>query len=617
MQLSTLNGHNLTPDLPLVALPAFALVSLLAMLTQWLAWRVRIPAILFLLVAGLIAGPLAGLLDPDRLFGDLLFPLVSLAVAVILFEGALTLKFSELADIGSTVRNLVTVGAVITWLITAAGAWFFIGFQVELALLFGALVVVTGPTVIVPMLRTVRPNLRISNALRWEGIVIDPLGALLAVLAFDFYISTESHTAVTNIVILFGEMLLIGILLGLLAGFVLGALLRRFLIPDYLRSVFTLLLVFVVFVSAEMLQHESGLLAVTVFGVTLANLPDLEIEDILDFKETLSVLLISGLFILLAARIDVAAIFAVGSGALLLLLTVMFVARPVAVAVSTLGSNLTWRERILIAWIGPRGIVCAAVAALFSLRLEELGIPEAALFVPLAFLIIIGTVVIQSLSAKSLAHWLGVRDPAPSGVLIVGAGNVGRALGKVLKEDCNLKVILVDSNYEHIRSARMDGLDTFYGSAVSEHADRNLDLAGVGKLMAMSGRVDLDVLVEMNFRPIFGIRNLYELPTSAEGNVTDKHRISRRYRGTRLFGDLVTYNKLAGWLRNGAEVRVTTLSEEFDFAAYKEQHEDRFILLFALDASGRLRIFTEAADIQPLEGWKVISLMLPRNVEGV
>ncbi|XOV90797.1 MAG: cation:proton antiporter [Pseudomonadota bacterium] len=586
------------------------------MLSQWFAWRVRLPAILFLLIAGVVVGPLAGLLDPDRLFGDLLFPVVSLAVAVILFEGAMTLKFSELVGIGSTVRNLVTLGALVTWLITAAGAWFFIGMAAELALLFGALVVVTGPTVIVPMLRTVRPNARVSNTLRWEGIVIDPLGALLAVLAYDFYISTESHTVLTSIALLFGEMLLIGVLLGLVAGFVLGELLRRYLIPDYLRSVFTLLLVFVVFVTAEVMQHESGLLAVTVFGITLANLPDLEIEDILDFKETLSVLLISGLFILLAARIDLNAIIAVGGGALLLLMTVMFVARPLAVAVSTLGSNLNWRERLLIAWIGPRGIVCAAVAALFSLRLEELGIPEAALFVPLAFLIIIGTVVIQSLTAKSLAHWLGVRDPAPTGVLIVGAGNVGRSLGKVLKEDCGLKVILVDSNYEHIRSARMDGLDTFYGSAVSEHADRNLDLSGIGKLMAMSGRADLDVLVEMNFRPVFGTRNLFELPTSAEGNVADKHRISRRYRGSRLFGDSVTYNKLAGWLRNGAEVRVTTLTDEFDFEAYQAQHGDRFILLFALDASGRLRIFTADAEIKPLEGWKVISLMLPRDLAG-
>lgn len=593
----------------LTTLTSLAGIGFAAILAQWIAWRVRLPAILFLLLAGMLAGPVLGWLDPDRLFGDLLFPLVSLSVAVILFEGAMTLRFSELQETGKTVRNLVTIGAAVTWLITSVAAWYFVGFDAKLAFLFGAVVVVTGPTVIVPMLRTVRPNARIANVLRWEGIVIDPLGALLAVLAFDFYISTEIGGALEHIALLFAEIVLIGTALGLAAGFSLGYLLRRYLIPEYLRSVITLLLVFVVFTAAESMQHETGLLAVTVFGITLANLKGVEIDDILDFKESLSILLISGLFVLLAARMDPSAIFSAGLGALALLATVMLVARPVAVMLSTVGSSLTLRERALIAWIGPRGIVCAAVAALFALRLEDMGAEGAELFVPLAFFIIIGTVVIQSLSAKYVAHWLGVRDPAPSGILIAGAGMVGREIGKSLKE-AGLKVVIADSDYENIRAARMEGMDTFYGSPVSEHADRHLDLSGIGKLFAMSGRVNFDVLVTMNFRPIFGVQNLYELPTSAEGSMAAKHRVSNRYRGHRLFGDEITFNRIAGWLSRGGEIRTTRLTEAYSFETYCTENEGRFVALFALDHEGRLRVFTDHSTLKPAVDWKIISIIL-------
>jgi CPA1 family monovalent cation:H+ antiporter len=544
------------------------------------------------------------------LFGDLLFPLVSLAVAVILFEGSMTLRFSELQESGTTVRNLVTVGAVITWLITSLATHFFIGFDFKLALLFGAVIVVTGPTVIVPMLRTVRPNARISRILRWEGIIIDPLGALLAVLAFNFYVAsaTAEGSTVAIIAWAFAEIVLVGTGAGLLAGFGLGQALRNYWVPDYLRSVVTLLLVFVVFVIADEMVHESGLLAVTVFGITLANLKDIEIDDILDFKETLSILLISGLFILLAARVDAAALLSVGYGAPLLLATVMLVARPVAVLVSTIGSQLSFKERLLISWIGPRGIVCAAVAALFALRLEALGVPEAAIFVPLAFLIIVGTVVIQGLSSKHVAGWLGVRDPAPSGVLIAGGGLVGRCIAKALKK-ADIRAVIADSYYENIRQARMDGLDTYFGNPMSEHADRHLEMAGLGKLFAMSARPNQDAVLAMNFRPVFGALNIYELPINAEG-VTAKHQVATRFRGKHLFGEDVTYNKMAGWLHAGAEIRSTLLTDEYSYESYLDSDKDNCVPLFAFDATGRLRVYTSEPSFEPVAGWRMLGLII-------
>ncbi|MCB1646936.1 MAG: sodium:proton antiporter [Pseudomonadales bacterium] len=592
-------------------LSSLAGIGLLAILAQLAAWRLRLPAILFLLLSGILVGPVLGVLVPDELFGDLLFPVVSLSVAVILFEGSMTLKFHELREIGSTVRNLVTIGAVITWVVTSLATHYFMDLDLQLAFLFGALVVVTGPTVIVPMIRTVRPTARVANVLRWEGIVIDPLGALLAVLAYDFYIVSASENAWLAVAIAFGEIVVVGAVSGLVAGFGLGTMLRKVLIPDYLRSFMALLLVFLVYALADECVHESGLLAVTIFGMTLANMKDVEIEDILDFKETLSLLLISGLFILLAARIDPAAILAAGWGALLVLLVMMFIARPVAVMVSSLGSALTFRERLLVSWIGPRGIVCAAVAALFALRLEDRGIPEASLFVPLAFLIIIGTVVIQGLSAKYIAFWLGVRDPAPTGVLIAGGGIVARRLGAALKA-ADLRVVLVDTNYDNIRQARMEGLETFFGSPVSEHAERHLDLSGLGKLFAMTGRINLDGLIAMNFRSVFGVSNLYELPINAEG-ITDKHLVANRFRGKRLFDESCTYNRLAGLMRQGWVVKATLLTEEFDYAAYGQSLGDQAVRLFAFDGDNRLRIFTTAHTLEPQPGWRIFSLTEPRE----
>ncbi len=587
---------------------SLATIGVLGIACQWLAWLVRLPSIMFLLVCGLIIGPLTGMLNPDELFADLLFPLISLSVAVILFEGSLTLKIDEIRELRSVVRNLISIGALITWVITAWATHILLDFEIRLAFLFGAVVVVTGPTVIMPMLRTIRPNANISNILRWEGIVIDPLGALLAVLVFDFIISSQRENALGSILLIFGNIVLIGTAIGALAALALGFVLKRHLIPEYLRNVLALTLVFAVYVMADTVEHESGLLAVTIMGMTMANMKDIDIDDILDFKETLSVLLISALFIVLAARADVFLLFDIGVPALLVLASVMLIARPLAVFVSTIGSDLDFRERLMIAWIGPRGIVCAAVAALFAIRLEEAGYDEARLFVPLAFLIIIGTVLIQSMTATYLAHILGVREPPPKGLLIIGAGNVARTIGKALQE-LDFKIVLTDSNWENTSLARMEGLDTYYGNPISEHADRNLDLVGIGRMLAMSGRVNLDILAGLRFRSEFGSNNVFEVATTRDQVITDKHKISTRHRGKQLFGEEITHGILASWIRGGAEIRNTQLSEEFDFETYIGRYGEDCIPLFAIDLKGRLHPFTVEIEIIPESDWTIISLI--------
>lgn len=248
---------------------------------QWLAWRVRLPAMIFLLLAGISGGPVFLIFDPEKLMGHLFFPFVSLSVAIILFEGSLTLKFREILGLQSVVRNMLSFGLIITWLITTVSARFAIGVSWELAFLFGAITVVTGPTVIAPLLRTVRPTTAIANILRWEGIVIDPIGASLAVLVYEFIISSGGQQAWGNTFITFSQIITVGMCIGIGSGYFLGLALRNHWLPEFLQNVATLGLVFFSFVLADTLQAESGLVAVTVLGMWLANMPGVDLEEIL------------------------------------------------------------------------------------------------------------------------------------------------------------------------------------------------------------------------------------------------------------------------------------------------------------------------------------------------
>jgi CPA1 family monovalent cation:H+ antiporter len=585
-----------------------AAILLAGISAQWLAWWLRLPAILPLLAVGLLAGPATGWLDPDRLFGHLLFPMVSLGVAVILFEGALTLRFAEIRGQARVVRNLVSFGALANGLIIALAARWCADLPWSLALLFGALVSVTGPTVVAPLLRTVRPEREIASILRWEGILIDPIGALLAVLIFEFTVSEQhQHT-----ILMFGVTVIAGTLLGLAGAWLLATLLRRQWLPEYLHRVASLALVLGVFALSNAIAAESGLLAVTVMGMRLANTRDLVIADILDFKETLTLLLISVLFIVLAARIDPSAFAGMGWGAVGVLLAVLFVARPAAVWLATAGSNLDWRRKAVLAWIAPRGIVAAAVSALFALQLERLGHAEARTLAALTFLVIVVTVTLQSLTARTVVRRLGVAAPPPRGVLIVGGNPVARTIAKALHER-DIPVILADSSWENIRAARMAGIPVYHGNVLSEHADTYLDLTGIGTLLAMSRWPERNTLAGLYYRPLFGTDQVYTLRLDEERDGADRTRMITSYRIPRLFGEQITLARLQEGLDQDYTIRATPLTANFDFAAFREKWDDRAIPLFALDPKGILRAFSTGESPQPSPGWTLISLTPPAD----
>lgn len=577
----------------------------LGLISQLVSWWLKLPAILFLLLTGIVLGPVSGWLQPDEIFGELLFPLVSLSVAVILFEGSLTLNFRQLQGIQRVVINMVTIGTLSTWITVSLLTHYLLDFPWMLAWLFGAIMVVTGPTVIVPMLRTIRPNNRIAQILRWEGIIIDPIGALLAVLVFEYIIATTTGEHLSHALLLFGQTILIGTGAGIVGGWVLGNILKRHLIPEYLQNLVALTLVIAIYVAANHLGEEAGLLAVTIMGIWLANTKGLDIDNILSFKEDLTILLVSVLFIVLAARLDFTQLQALGWAGVLLLLGVQFIARPLKIFLSTLGSSLKWQEKVLLGWIAPRGIVAAAVSAIFALKLESLDIAGADLMVPLTFMVIIGTVVFQSATSRPLAHALNVSEPEPHGFLIVGANPIGRALGVALKAE-GFRILISDTSWEKIRDARMDGLEAYYGDVTSEHADRHLDLVGLGRLIAVSARDATNQLAGVRFQREFGKQNIFSLcPTKGKAR-NETQRIARC-----LFADQVHYAHLMQWLSRGAEIRKTRITDNFSYADYLQQHADKVIPLFTLDTKRRLRIVTASSTSQPSAGWEILALVRP------
>lgn len=581
-----------------------ALLLSLGVACQWVAWRMRMPAILPLLLTGLLLGPGLNLLNPDALLGDLLFPTISLGVAIILFEGSLTLRLSDIRSVTRAIRNLTSIGVVVTCGVMSIAAHYIVGFDWNLSLLFGALVSVTGPTVITPMLRSICPTARVAKILRWEGILVDPIGAVLAVLLFELMLTGHQSESLLE----FGKVVVFGTVWGVAGGAIMGQSLKRHLLPDYLKNYAGLAFVLLVFTASNALGQESGLIAVTAMGLVMANMKDLDIEELLSFKEHLTVVLISMLFIILAARVNLDQVASIAAPSLLVLAVALFIARPLAVALSSIGTSLSFREGVLLSWIAPRGIVAAAISALFAIRLEG-KVDNAALIVPLVFVVIIGTVVVHSLTAGALARWLGLSSRGEQGVVITATNKVALMLGEALRAN-DIRVLVVDTSRSGLHEARMKDMETFYGHPLSEQADRYMDLTGYNWLWAMSLNAEANAMVCVRFRPEFGPRRIFSLQTAGRDESDERQGLATGLRTNTLFGQDVTWARLASLIRRGARPRSTPLTEEYDFKAYNADRKERSVKLFALDDEGRLRVFSDERELMPEPGWTVVSLAL-------
>jgi len=448
--------------------PAFtiALALALGMIAQSAARHIKIPGIVLLLAGGVIAGPDGLNIVHPQTLGEALPIIVGFSVAIILFEGGMNLRFKRLRREGRTIKTLISIGAVITAIGGTISAKLFLGWDWSASVLFGLLVIVTGPTVINPLLRRIKLRQSVATLLEAEGILLDAIGAIIAVVALEVVLSPSGLTFLASPFIILGR-LLVGGLIGIIGGFVMAWLLGiRNLVPEGLENVFTLSLVFALFQISNVLSHESGIVAVTIAGMVVGNRKTIARRELMEFKEQMTVMLIGMLFILLAADVRIADVRALGMGGIYTVIALVFLVRPLNIIFGTMNSDLSVKQKTLLAWLAPRGIVAAAVASYFAIELEKHGIDGTQLRA-MVFLLIAVTVLSAGLSGGFVAKLLGLKRQSENGWIILGANALARELAKSLKSE-NEEVILIDQNPNLCRMAEKEKLKVLFGNGLEE-----------------------------------------------------------------------------------------------------------------------------------------------------
>ncbi len=580
---------------PIVQLSGIVVLSFAVI---WFGERVRVPVILPLLVTGFLIGPVFGWTNPDDIFGDLLAPAVSIAVGLILFEGGLSLRLREMEGQQRVLWLLVSVGVGITWVIGTLVTLAFTDLSQGMAVLTGSILVVSGPTVIGPLLALVRPSRSVASILKWESIFIDPIGALLAVITFEVILLGGDGSATPGAILGdMAEFTFVGVLVGAVVAYVASIALQRHLVPEHLQPLFGLTIALFAFMVSDVLTAESGLLATTVLGFVLANQRNLRTEQIIHFSEVIRVLLIGVLFLVLSARLTTEQLRVDLPAAIALILTLVLVARPISVAVSTFGSRLNWRERVLLAGVAPRGIVAASVASVFALELEHEGIAGAEELTPLVFAVIVGTVLIYGVGMGPLARRLMLAEKHQEGVLVLGAGRVERAVADALA-DSGVPVVLATTNRQDHFEARMAGRRAFYGNVLARDVDLDLDLAGIGRLLALTPNDDVNTLASTRFSPTFGGAETYQLSPRRQATGIDSDPATE-YGGRQLFGEEWNYQSLDDLLESGGEVRRIKLGTDSTIADTQLSSPDILGVLFVVKPTGRVSVVT-AGNPEPL-----------------
>jgi NhaP-type Na+/H+ or K+/H+ antiporter len=515
-----------------VLLQTISIALLSGIVAQVVAERLSIPSIVPLLAIGAMIGPEGlGWIVPRSLGGGL-ETLVSLSVAIILFEGGLRLEWAELRSQGRILVQLVTVGALVTWLTASAAALLVLPVDAWIALLLGSLVVVTGPTVIGPLLKRVRIVRRVAFVLQGEGVLVDPIGAVLAFVVLEVALSEERAIVGWPLAIL--VRIAVGSLMGVLVGTALTALLRRRWIGETeLANLVVLASIIATFVLANRMSGESGLVAAVVSGVVLGNAPIPGRRELLDFKGALATLVISLLFVLLSADIEWSLLATIGWRGLFWVLCLMLLVRPLAVLASSIGASIPWRDLVLLSWIAPRGIVAASVASLFAIILREAGIRQGDLVQPLVFLVIAFTVVVQGSTARALAQMLGLSIDT-FGVVIVGADSTGRLLGRLLSR-FGREVALIDSNASHCSRARKEGLAAFHGNCLETENLEHVGLRAADSLVAVTPNSEVNYLVARLALEEFKVPRALVLITEESEPVDpvtrERHRVEHAFCG--------------------------------------------------------------------------------------
>jgi len=614
-------AHHVVNMLPF----KIALIGALGIGAQWLAWKLQRPAIVLMAIAGLIFGPLLGAilslglwepiqnalsifhLNPETDFGDVYRPIIGLAVAIILFEGGMTLRFKDLGNSAHAVGRMVFFAGPIAWFLGWAAAYYIVGLPTEIAVMVGGLFVVTGPTVIMPLLRQAHLKKRPANILKWEGIVNDPVGALFAVGGYEFIRFTLQGS---NMAFAFAQLIFIAILggvVGVVSGWGLAQAFKRGLIPEYLKAPVVLVWVLAIYVLANLMAPETGLLAVTALGMTMANTKFASMVEMRRFKETIAIMLVSGVFVILTATLTPEVLKEFLSFKILgFVLAMMLFVRPIAVMISTFWSGISWREALLISFIAPRGIVAVAVAGLFAVELKALAgeykannpvdydpqiyanLMQGEMFVPLAFALVFATVLFAGFAIGPLSRALGLSSDHGDGVMIVGANPWSLGLAKSLKE-MGIGVLVADTNWRRLRGARIEGFSTFYGEVLSENADHRLDHSAFNHIVAATPNDAYNALVCVEFAPELGRHRVFQV-SGQDKEDSDPDTIAFTSRGRTLSSrgssrgrsfDALTRDWWSGW-----RFKATNVSEEYPMASLLEDRGEDVDIMLVKKESG-------------------------------
>ncbi len=572
----------------------------LGIMAQWVAWGIRFPAIVLLSIIGLLVGPIFGWLEPSKDFGQIMEVMVKLSVAVILFEGGLNLKISELKQAGLGVGRLVLFGLPIAWMLGTACAYFIAGLSLPVSSIIGAILVVTGPTVIIPLLRQIKLTPKVTSLMKWEGVVNDPLGVLLAVFIFEYYIIATTSKSPLEIVLNIGSAILISLLIGVASGFFIKYTFQKRMCPEFLKVPVILCFILLIYGVANMVQEEAGLLAVTAFGFTLCNVKLGIIHELRQFKEYISIFLLSSVFIALTASLNLEEqLYALNWRSVAFLCAVLFVMRPVAVWLATLGGDLTWKERLLLGWIAPRGVIALSVAGLFAPTLIDRGYEGAEMLTPLVFAVVFITVVLHGLSLGTIARALGLAAKSRKGVLIVGASPWTTELALVLKKH-NIPVLLVDHAWHKLQEARSKNIPVFEGEILSSSATQNsLNLTEMNYILSVTDNDAYNVLVCNTFKNDFDQNNVFQLSMHKK---EDSNMIESTNRGWMLFGGHLKYEQILDRYFKGWHLQQILIDEKFKFDEFLKAYKDKLSPLFVVSKDQRLILELPKKPLKPIEG---------------
>lgn len=586
--------------------PATLLVVIIAagVGSQWLATQLRIPGILVMIAAGLTLGPITGVIQ-IHMEGEELAQLIGLGVSIILFEGAMDLKVAEFRAVRSEVRRLTLIGPPLAWIFGALAAHYAGGLSWAVSAVLGAILVVTGPTVILPLLRQARLNKTTASLLKWEGLVNDPIGVLLAVITYQFV--TLSGDGAVTMLTRTGLAIVAAGLVGGLGGQAISMLYRRGWVPPHLKAPLLVAVILGVSWVSNAVQHESGLLAVTVMGIVVGNAKLVERERILHFKESLTVVLLAMIFIVVPTTLTIDDLTALDWRAAAFVALILLVVRPASIWIATMHSSMRWQDRVLVGWIAPRGIVAAATAGVFGPSLVAKGYDDAASLLPLVFVVIVMTVLAHGFTLGPLARRLGLAASDRNGLLIVGATPFSRQLAKALRT-ANIDVLVTDGSYGRLARLRVDETPVWVGEILSESAEHDLDASHLSYVLAATDNDYYNALVCRSRTGEFGSAKVFQIPMQAEAR-RDTRRLPLQRRGHFAFDRESDYEILQARLDEGWAVRITPLTSEFDFDAMEARLGTQgpdWMLLATISPSGILRVHSRTHSTTPRDGWQAV-----------